>query len=1247
MSEVLLAGLRRMTDSTIRAAGPRYSPAFTPGAPNLQIGELERAVTALCLSGQFRSRVSDVAAELRANRAARDRTAARLFRDRSVTFATIAADLDAIAVAPSANETRAAFLRLRRHTRLVSSAVAAATRAVRDERDATSEDELNSPTGQDRATRQEEFAARLRALADLEEAIGPVVDLLDGAEGRTAPGSDPVLLLGEWGTGKTHFVCDFALAALRDGTPAVAVLAPMLDGGEPLDELADQLGLADSGVLLDQLEGAARAAGRRALIMIDAINEGDRPAWRRRLPALIRAFAGRDDVSLLLTCRTPFEQQLLTERQHKRFVVLHHVGFEDQEFDAQLEFFDFYELPALHVPLLSAEFARPLFLKLLCEGLVRLSSRKQKRYLDGIASGQKGMTFVLENFVMSIGVEVADRHGLPRTACWYLLKGREQHGHLGLAGRLADLRREWLTPAEVSQEVALQFGITGNAADAFVRDMISSGLLVEQLRYQGGGYQDALMLPYQRFSDHLVARHLLSTHLETDTIGRLRRSFYRNRRLGAAFEIDRWGQSFAEPGVASALMVEFPERVKRLVGSTGPTELISYLPKPRLLLGPISNAFIEGLYWRDAAAFSEATRGIVGRLFQHEHASITTRLFEVLFGLAARHEHPWNAEYLWDRLSPMPMAARDLHWSEFLRLSEDTGNVHRLVGWTERPAARFANAQVTRNLLTALALMTTTTDRALRDRATRSMVHLGEQHPAELFGLIPKALEFTDPYVSERVLAAAYGVAMRNWGAAARPAGFDSALRSTARTLLETVLAPSAVHGTWHTLTRSYAEGIVEVLHRAHPRLLTSVDHAVLRREPFPAESPFRDPREIGDDDTVDGEHTIHMDFGNYTMGRLVDNRSNYDMNHDEYVEIRKQIADRIRRLGYRVSAFQQVDRIIADYASRSRDGVHTDRYGKKYAWIAYFEMYGLRSRAGLLEDYPRREPRSTDVDIDPSFPIEPPEWRPTIPDIFKASPTDHRDWLSTGATPDYSAIVSLGAVDGHSGSWTLLHAVIREGVPDGREIQAWVTTTFVPTKSLQAVRTELAAHPPAVHRETFPGPGTDFYTFLGEVGWSERFGSDIRRRNGTPRDLSDRAFDHFVDGAWQPGIPVGPATRIWGWEDYHSPLNQVATVVFPSPALTEFHGLRSVAGSADLVDRDGAIATIFRRSPGTRYGSRFLYMRSDLVDGYAAARSLQLVTVIGGERTLNHDHFDRQDQTDVQAIFQSHAHEFVSVNGL
>jgi len=1069
--------------------------------------------------------------------------------------------------------------------------------------------------------------------------------MMNRQEGMTAPDGAPVLLLGEWGTGKTHFVCDFALTALEDGVPAVAVLAPALDGGAALDELAAMLGFPDSASLLDQLENVAVAAGRRALVLVDAINEGDRIAWRRQLPDLLRIFAARKHVALILTCRTPFDEQIAPKAVRSQLRVHYHPGFEEQEFDAQLEFFEFYALPVLHVPLLSAEFARPLFLKLLCEGLVRLSKRTQKRHLDGISSGQKGMTYVLEHFVGSVGAEIELRHGLGKMACWYLLKGNIGKGHNGIAGRLAKRRRDWLLNSDVLDEVGGQLGLTGDPAVRLVRDMVSSGLLVEQMRYSDGAYVEGLALPYQRFSDHLVARHLLATHLDVTTETRLRRSFYSNRRLGAVFAIEQFSRSFAEPGIASALMVEFPERAKRLRTGADVLELVNYLPRSRRLLYPIADAFIEGLYWRDAPAFGPETAQIVGVLLTRKDSDLANRLMEVLLGVSARREHPWNANWLWARLASMGMAPRDLMWSEFVRVSQDSGNVRRLLAWAERPATRGASADVAGNQLKLLALMTTTTERLVRDRATRAMVYLGESNPRALFELAIEALEFNDPYVSERVLASAYGVALRNWGLACRPPQFDAALNVLTRGLLTRMLELNAPSGTWHTLTRSYAEGIVQVLGMLNSRLVRPQDRSLLGRAPTATEDPFRPIAAIGDVDVMDGESTIHMDFGNYTMGRLVDGRGNYDMDNTEYVGVRRQIADRIGRLGYRETEFQQVDQIIARYSGSRRDGNRTDRYGKKYAWIAYFEMYGVRSRRGLLQDFPVQEPRSTDADIDPSFPVEPPEWGPPIQDVFASSPIDHARWLSSGLTPDYGSVLSLRSVDGHTGSWILLNAVFHEGVDDGRETQASVTTAFVPRRSIALLKADFATH--ALEHRDLPEPGTDFYTFLGEIPWSERFGSDIRRPNGKPRTLNERALSYYAGGRWRPGYRAEATTRIWGWEGHHSPLNDLGNVYFPSPGIAVFHSLRGVSGSADLVDREGRLATIFRRNPGPGFGSAYFYVRKDLIDSYMASRALELVTVIRGERTLHNDHFQRPLPGDIRSIYQSQINDFAVVLGL
>ena len=1245
---VLFAELDEVARKTLQAAGPRYSPSLDPDAPNLEIVPLHRAASALALGSIFRDRLAALGGAVKEECLSLPSLPRSVFKGRRITPESVAIECKTVSGLPT-DTAHDAVRVLRGHARLVTTVLDSAVEAARTRTDAING--LNPPADSDESRELSKERDRLRSrvgsLQRLLEPIGELTDLLDGAEGSLASERNAMLLRGEWGTGKTHFLCDFALESLADRTPTVVVLANELrDDIDPLDAVAEATDLAPSGsLLLDRLSTAARKSKRRGLILIDAVNEADRDAWRKRLAPLLRGLARRRDIGLILSCRTPFDDALLTSGASKQLIPLRHPGFEGQQFDAQLEYFNHYNLPALHVPLLADEFSRPLFLKLMCEGMARLSRTSQRRQLKDIASGQKGMTFVLENFIKHVGAEVEKRHGLQTKTCWDIIKGHPKQSRPGLAGVLAANQREWLEPAEVIEQVKLCTGLDDADSALVVRDMTSAGLLIELSRYNGSGYSDAYSLSYQRFSDHIVARHLLEGYLQLTDADALRRCFYSNRRLGAVFVVDRWGRNYAEPGIASALMIEFPERVKRLAETHSlPSELLFYLPRKRWLVAPLMDPFVDGLHWRGSDAFGVHTERVVDRLLEVADVYTRPRIQDVLFGIAARPDHPWNATWLWSRLSAFSMGDRDQDWSEFLRTIDDDANPHRILAWLERADCSKIPADFATNACRLLALMLTTTDRHLRDRATQALVLLGERHPAALFGVVDEAIKFNDPYVGERALAAVYGVCMRRWADPSMSATLPDHMAQVSKTVLDLVLRPGAPHSTWHSLTRGYAIGILQLLVKVRPRAVSASDRALLTPDPAHAPSPFRAARNIRKKDVDDADDAIGVDFGNYTMGSLFNDRQNYDYAHPGYREIRKQITDRMRRLGYSSTRFADLDQQIARMGEYQRDGHKVDRYGKKYSWIAYFEMYGLRCASGNIDDHPLRDPRSTDADIDPSFPAPPPVWDQPDHNTFDSSPTTMAAWLAQGGNPGYENLVHLSDVDGNRGDWILLDANIHEGVEDGRELRGDVRSMFVPRRSLRSLKTEVAAGR-NLFDNGFPGSGADYYTFHGEVPWSLSYGSDVRNPSGKARRLNDRAFDYFSSG-WRRGIQVEDSVRRFSWEGHHSALNQTQ-VEFPAPPIAEFLALRVVGGSSDMVDPNGKLATIYRTKPGPGFGSHFLYMRRDLVERYESARNLTLLHAVGGERNMNYRLLDRQMSDKTRALFQRDVNGFSCVLGL
>ena len=240
---------------------------------------------------------------------------------------------------------------------------------------------------------------------------------------------------------------------------------------------------------------------------------------------------------------------------------------------------------------------------------------------------------------------------------------------------------------------------------------------------------------------------------------------------------------------------------------------------------------------------------------------------------------------------------------------------------------------------------------------------------------------------------------------------------------------------------------------------------------------------------------------------------------------------------------------------------------------------------------------------------------------------------------PAYEELLELDEIDGHAGNWVLLYASIHEAATDGRESRGWVQSVFASERSLEQISREIADGRDIGDRGV-PELGADYYTFHGEIPWSPAYGSDVRNARGKPRHATDRAFDYF-DLGWKRGIPVENSSRRWGWESYHSALNQAGPIIFPAPAFASGIGLRTAQGSSDMFDERGQLATLYREMPGSTTGSSFLYVRRDLVDRYSKTNKMRLLQVGAGERTLSYRFFERSLAEEALKIIQAGDNEF------
>ena len=209
-----------------------------------------------------------------------------------------------------------------------------------------------------------------------------------------------LLLTGRAGVGKTHLLCDAARRRIEDGLPTILLLGQDFDGRSLLAQAGElsQLGATPDDVLA-VLDAASEAAGCTGLLMIDALNESERPdRWPGDVRALVAACRRYPHVALFLSCRTEFVEEVIGDEKLPR---VEHFGFAEATDAAIMRFTQEYGLEPPTFPALNPEFSNPLYLKLTCEALHTLG---ETRFRFGTA----GLTTVTSAFIEAVNQRLSE-----------------------------------------------------------------------------------------------------------------------------------------------------------------------------------------------------------------------------------------------------------------------------------------------------------------------------------------------------------------------------------------------------------------------------------------------------------------------------------------------------------------------------------------------------------------------------------------------------------------------------------------------------------------------------------------------------------------------------------------------------------------------------------------------------------------------------------------------------------------------
>jgi len=596
--------------------------------------------------------------------------------------------------------------------------------------------------------------------------------LLDHAH-RTAS-SRLMILNGAAGTGKTHLLCDFAKKRTEVGSPTILLMGQrFLTSDPPWAQAREQLDLSSIGLteFVGALEASAQAAGCRALLIIDALNEGQgRSVWPDHIAPFLEVSSKSRWIGVLLSVRSEYKSVIIPNVPEQAVEVIHD-GFDGLEYDATQAFFSHYGLEFPSTPILQPEFRNPLLLKTVCEGLAGMNERRLPR-------GFHGITAIFDLYLAAVNKRLAgvlDYNPSDQLVRQALIE---------LASKLSQVDGSWLD-RHYAENVVNGFLPNRSFGESLYRGLVTEGILTETIvRKHRNAATEIVHISYERFADHMIADFLLRAHLDTAEP----QSAFQE---GGALEFICDSESRVSPGLIEALSVQVPERVGQ--------ELISLVPALRKHWG-VGEAFLQSVVWRRPDACSMETKETIDRLLENEYYRHST--LDALLTVATIEDHPMNAEFLHDRLRQDSMPDRDVWWSTTLHYAwSNAGAVRRLLDWSLSSNDNTDPDERAVELCSiVLAWTFSTSNRFLRDRATKALVSLLTGRLDAAKRLIDRFAGVDDLYVAERVYAVAYGVAMRSPDA--------NEVGRLAKVVYDHVFATGTPPV--HILLRDYARGVVE-----------------------------------------------------------------------------------------------------------------------------------------------------------------------------------------------------------------------------------------------------------------------------------------------------------------------------------------------------------------------------------------------------------------------------------------------------
>lgn len=716
---------------------------------------------------------------------------------------------------------------------------------------------------------------------------------------------------GKAGVGKSHLFANETVRLLEDSQYSLLLLGGDYIDNSPIQEqIVENLRINYSfEELIDILEIFGTENNCIIPIFIDALNETwNTFLWRSGLPAIFNKIITTKFVRLVVSYREEYNKPIFDGLKLDKYNIycIKHNGFEEKTIEAVQKFLNHYGITFTPLHLFTPQIMNPLFLTLYCKTYQGDEVDLPTLYERILEYANTNIHKTLRAHLSSAGYENNENLVKPiinAIAELILYKGKKIFS------------KQEVTEMSIWKELGLN-------AIPFINQLMKENILHSYIYDE----KERLYFSYDQMNDYFCAKIIIERYDKKDEIKKYLINDVLKIQEG---KLVNYGNRDLFINVCALYAEKYQEECIDII------ELI----ENEYDREEIFNSYINSFHWRKNIAFS------MDELFGlfNKYSAQVDSVWEIFIANSVKVNNPFNADVLHKILINYRLTNRDYLWTRYINSlnTDDDNRLMQLIKmYNEGNYLEFSNIKQVELLLTLLVWCFTSSNRWIRDISSKAAIEIMKLNFSLCERILIKFQHVDDPYVIQRLYGVVFGACVK------RKQKDKEIYKALVSYVYATIFDCKNVYP--DILLRDYARLIIERFFHEFPEEKSSYNCDKI--VPPYTSIPIPQIEEQGylSKDFKGGVYNIissmrfdgmgmYGDFGRYVFQSAL---SNFDI--DEKVIFNYAIYFILNEIGYNEELLGEYDQNLGRYDYDRHNTIKLERIGKKYQWIA---MYNILAR--------------------------------------------------------------------------------------------------------------------------------------------------------------------------------------------------------------------------------------------------------------------------------------------------------------